>query len=74
MLHLVENGKKQYPSLAFLPQEQFAQPGFFTAAEGGIARSNVVGPKRIMLRLMNQVKRTVYSFTGMDEEDAMMSF
>ena len=26
------------PSLAFLPQRQFAQPGFFTAAGGGIAR------------------------------------
>ena len=25
------------PSLAFLPQRQFVQPGFFTAAEGGIA-------------------------------------
>ena len=31
------------PSLAFLPQRQFAQPGFFTAAEGGTPREMFAG-------------------------------
>ena len=35
---IVAQAKRRDPSLRFLPQTQFAQPGFFTAAEGGIAR------------------------------------
>ena len=36
--NIVAQAKRRDPSLRFLPQTQFAQPGFFTAAEGGIAR------------------------------------
>ena len=35
--NLRQMARDRDPSLAFLPQRQFAQPGFFTAAEGGIA-------------------------------------
>ena len=34
---IVAQARRRDPSLRFLPQTQFAQPGFFTAAEGGIA-------------------------------------
>ena len=36
--NIVAQAKRRDPSLRFLPQTQFAQPGFFTAAGGGIAR------------------------------------
>jgi len=35
--NIVAQARRRDPSLRFLPQTQFAQPGFFTAAEGGIA-------------------------------------
>ena len=35
--NIVAQARARDPSLRFLPQTQFAQPGFFTAAEGGIA-------------------------------------
>jgi hypothetical protein len=35
--NIVAQARGRDPSLRFLPQRQFAQPGFFTAAEGGIA-------------------------------------
>ena len=36
--NIVAQARARDPSLRFLPQRQFAQPGFFTAAGGGIAR------------------------------------
>jgi hypothetical protein len=43
------------PSLAFLPQRQFAQPGFFTAAEGGTPRAELfAGGLPMLLRGMDQ--------------------
>ena len=35
--NIVAQARARDPSLRFLPQRQFAQPGFFTAAGGGIA-------------------------------------
>jgi hypothetical protein len=35
--NIVAQARARDPSLRFLPQTQFARPGFFTAAEGGIA-------------------------------------
>ena len=43
------------PSLAFLPQRQFAQPGFFTAAEGGTPRAELfAGGLPMLLRGMDR--------------------
>ena len=73
------------PSLAFLPQAQFVQPGFY-AAEGGIADldkpkrglvdeagsyAGITKDQKMYAAFVNQVKMLMAN--GMDEEDAMMS-
>ena len=53
--NIVAQAKRRDPSLRFLPQTQFAQPGFFTAAEGGTPRAELfAGGLPMLLRGMDQ--------------------
>jgi hypothetical protein len=53
--NIVAQARGRDPSLRFLPQRQFAQPGFFTAAEGGTPRAELfAGGLPMLLRGMDQ--------------------
>ena len=53
--NIVAQARRRDPSLRFLPQTQFAQPGFFTAAEGGTPRAELfAGGLPMLLRGMDQ--------------------
>ena len=53
--NIVNQARRRDPSLRFLPQTQFAQPGFFTAAEGGTPRAELfAGGLPMLLRGMDQ--------------------
>jgi hypothetical protein len=53
--NIVDQARRRDPSLRFLPQTQFARPGFFTAAEGGTPRAELfAGGLPMLLRGMDQ--------------------
>lgn len=53
--NIVAQARRRDPSLRFLPQTQFAQPGFFTAAEGGTPRAELfAGGLPMLLRGMDR--------------------
>ena len=53
--NIVAQARSRDPSLRFLPQTQFAQPGFFRAAEGGTPRAELfAGGLPMLLRGMDQ--------------------
>ncbi len=53
---IVSQAKRRDPSLRFLPQTQFAQPGFFTAAEGG--RAQLAGGGNRVTQLLQLLEGT----------------
>ena len=53
---IVAQAKARDPSLRFLPQKQFAQPGFFTAAEGG--RAQLAGGGNRITQLLQLLEGT----------------
>jgi len=54
--NIVAQAKRRDPSLRFLPQTQFAQPGFFTAAEGG--RAQLAGGGNRVTQLLQLLEGT----------------
>ena len=53
--NIVDQARRRDPSLRFLPQTQFARPGFFRAAEGGTPRAELfAGGLPMLLRGMDQ--------------------
>jgi len=53
---IVAQARRRDPSLRFLPQTQFAQPGFFTAAEGG--RAQLAGGGNRVTQLLQLLEGT----------------
>jgi hypothetical protein len=72
---IVAQAKARDPSLRFLPQKQFAQPGFFTAAEGGVARLGYdEGANQKMNMIRDMLKRNadddlISEITGATQEE-----
>ena len=54
--NIVDQARRRDPSLRFLPQTQFAQPGFFTAAEGG--RAQLAGGGNRVTQLLQLLEGT----------------
>ena len=73
--NIVAQAKRRDPSLRFLPQTQFAQPGFFTAAEGGVARLGYdEGANQKMNMIRDMLKRNadddlISEITGATQEE-----